>query len=170
MPGARAIFGPARVEPVGARCSVALRRGQAIAAPRTRRSHSARGFTLIEVLIASAILGTAFVAVVGLMSGSLRNIARINAHEQLLLHAREQMTELLLEQPLVPGEFSGRWTDGYRWQASITPAAGEQDKGPGGYGLYDVRLRISWSEGRNRNSYVVETKQWARSQPAPATP
>jgi general secretion pathway protein I len=127
-----------------------------------RPTGAAKGFTLIEVLIAAAILGITFVAVTGVMSQSLRNIDRIGPQEQALLHAREAMTELLLQEQLSPGRLTGRWNDGYRWQADIVPYAGVKPDQYGYYGLFDVRLVISWGDRQEPRTYVVETTQWAR--------
>lgn len=130
--------------------------------PRRRVRTPAEGFTLIEVLIAAAILGMAFVAVVGVMSQSLRNIDRMGPQEQALLHAREAMTELLLQEQLAPGRLTGQWDDGYRWRADIVPYPGANLDQFGHYGLFDVRLQISWGDTQEPRTYVVETTQWAR--------
>lgn len=139
-----------------------------------RSRNDAKGFTLIEVLIASAILGLAFVAVVGVMSQSLRNISRVQAHEQVLLHAREQMTELLLQRPLMPGQTSGQWTDGYRWEADVVPernsAQDAVSSGNSKYRLYRVRLEILWGDEEHPKSYALETTQWAEQSTTPANP
>ncbi|HEV2386579.1 MAG TPA: prepilin-type N-terminal cleavage/methylation domain-containing protein [Candidatus Acidoferrales bacterium] len=128
----------------------------------TRGNSAAKGFTLIEVLIAAAILGIAFVAVTGVMSQSLRNIDRMGPQEQVLLHAREAMTELLLQEQLAPGRQSGQWDDGYRWQADIAPYPGVKPDQFGAYGLFEVRLQIAWGDREHPKTYVVETTQWAR--------
>lgn len=138
----------------------------------TRTAIAEKGFTLIEVLIASAILGLAFVAVVSVMSQSLRNISRVQVHEQVLLHAREQMTELLVQRPLVPGHFSGRWSDGYRWQADVipeeNPALTSLSSNSSAYALYRIHLQISWGNEEHPSSYVLETTQLARKSVAAA--
>jgi len=134
------------------------------------RDASRRGFSLIEVLIASAILGMAFVALAGMMSQSLRNIERMQPHELALLHARERMTELLLEPELNPGRSGGQWDDGYRWQAEIAPAQGVSPTAFAGQGLFRIRLQISWGDLEHPKSYVVETTQLARQASAAAQP
>ena len=52
-----------------------------------RRSLNA-GFTLMEVLVACVLIPTVFVAVVSVMSQSLRNIDRMNPYETAMLHAQ----------------------------------------------------------------------------------
>jgi general secretion pathway protein I len=133
----------------------------------SRGNSAAKGFTLIEVMIAAAILGAAFVAVAGVMSQSLGNIDRMGPQAQALLHAREAMTELLLQEQLAPGRQSGQWGDGYRWQADIVPYPGAKPDQFGAYGLFDVRLQIAWGDREHPKTYALETIQWAR-RPSPS--
>ena len=147
----------------------------------TRRSRQS-GFTLLEVLIAAVLIGSVFVAVVSLMSQSLRNIDRMRPHELAILHAREKMNEQLLRQELQPESSSGAWNDGYRWRVDIAPldfvAMGkttaparpitrenrDQDThaAPGSNTLFQVKVEITWGERGNARTYDVQTMQWAK--------
>ena len=90
--------------------------------PATRNPQSAvagAGFTLLEVLIAMALVGIAVAALMSGMSGSLRNLARAENYERAVLVGRAQLNRLLVEQPLVPGRLAGRWDESVRWEAEI---------------------------------------------------
>ncbi len=137
---------------------------------KRRRSHFAKGFTLLEVLIASVLLGAVFVAAMALMSRSLQNIERMSVHELVLLHAREKMTELLLHEELAPESLAGEWNDGFRWQVEIAPYQTVNPGQPAAYGLFRVRLTILWGGRESVRTYVVETTQWARRASSPTTP
>ncbi len=129
----------------------------------TRRQQ--HGFTLMEVLVASMLMATVFVAVVSLMSQSLRNIERMRPHETALLHAREKMTEVLLRDELRLERTTGRWDDGYGWQLEVTPLfSAEPPLAPGTPALFKVRVEIAWGEPEPR-TYAVETTQSARLAP-----
>jgi type II secretion system protein I len=55
------------------------------------------GFTLLEVLVATVIMG---IAVAGLMAGlsqSVRNASRLTEHDRAAMLARTKMNELLLD-------------------------------------------------------------------------
>src|SRR3990167_7380308 len=54
-----------------------------------------RGFTLLEALVATAVLGASVAALLGLFSGALRNAARIEAPERALLLGQSKLNELL---------------------------------------------------------------------------
>ncbi len=145
---------------------------------RAARRTPQRGFTLLEVLIASVLMGSVFVAVVGLMSQSLRSIDRMRPHELALLHAREKMNEMLTSDQLQPEHTTGQWPDGYWWDVVITPSTmsmasstAQASQGPavnqpgaqlGGYALFDVRVRVAWGDAQNPRTYMLQTTQWAQ--------
>ena len=137
------------------------------------------GFTLLEVLIASVLIGSVFVAVVSLMSQSLRNIERMTPHDLAMLHARELMNGQLLRDEMQPETISGDWNDGYRWRVDIVPldfaAVGASTAAPqpvavndpaatvkpGSKTLFRVRVKVFWGERDRPRSYDLETMQWA---------
>ncbi len=132
----------------------------------TMARRAQRGFTLIEVLVASVLMASVFVAAVSLMSQSLRNLHRMEPHERALLHAREKMTEELLREQLTLEHASGQWDDGYRWQVDIAPKQiANVTPLPGGYGMFDVRVQIAWGDARQPRAYEVATTQWAQLRP-----
>jgi type II secretion system protein I len=150
--------------------------------PNLKRSRSA-GFTLMEVLVASVLISTVFVAVMSVMSQSLRNIDRMRPHETALLHAREKMNEELLREQLGLEHSSGQWDDGYRWSVDIAPyelqppgpqkqavarqtvvvqSPQQQSTQPG---LFKVQIQIAWGDRQSPRTYSVETTQWAARMP-----
>jgi general secretion pathway protein I len=98
---------------------------------RTRRerrpSRAARGFTLLEVMVALAVIATAFTALLGLHVRNLRLAAREQAYTQALLLARSLITEVELggfpEVSINEGDFEeshpGRYP-GFRWQRTVS--------------------------------------------------
>ena len=129
---------------------------------KRRKKSDCRGFTLLEVLVSTTLLATVFVAVVGLATQSLRNITRMKSQESALLHAREKMNEVLLQEELGPGTQSGEWADGYRWQIEISPSAHNAQLPDQRNGLFDIRIVIRWGESEREKAYTVETTAWAR--------
>ena len=129
---------------------------------KPRRLANMRGFTLIEVLVSTVLLASVFVAVASLASQSMRNLNKMQPHERALSHAREKMNQLLLLEELQPGVSSGSWEDGCRWEAAISPNAYSSKSSGPGYGLFNIRVLISWGIAPAEKTYVVETTQWAR--------
>jgi len=127
-----------------------------------RRSSKMRGFTLLEVLISTVLLASVYVAVVALSSQSLRNLTRMQPHKMAMVHAREEMNQVLLLEELQPGTSSGAWDDVYRWEVRTSISDYNPKLAPGSFGLFDVRVTVFWGEAPTGKSYVLETTQWAK--------
>lgn len=115
---------------------------------------SQRGFTLLEVLVAFALLA----AVLGLLMGALsRASAQVRDGEaagRARLHAQGLLDGLGVEQPLRPGRLDGEWEQGrYRWHLELAPA---RDAPPSpSTRLLQYRLEVRWGEAP-RERLVVE--------------
>jgi general secretion pathway protein I len=131
----------------------------------SRQVSAKRGFTLLEMIVATTIMG---IAVAGLMSGisnSTRNAARLRDYDRVVQLARLRMNGLLTD-PRVPrnmvqeGLFDPALTGGLEcgWraqagvfeQASPTPAAGD-------YVLDRIQVEIWWMSGGRRHTFPLES-------------
>lgn len=126
-----------------------------------------KGFTLLEVMVATLIMG---IAVAGLLSGlasSTRNAARLTEYDRATLLAKSKMDEILADHNLPrrrlmsgvfdPGQSGGKQAG---WNATIFPL--EQAPGAaGGKWVVDrVQLEIWWMAGTEsapvRRSFSLE--------------
>jgi len=89
----------------------------------TARPAPARGFTLIEILVAFAILAVVLVALYRVFGGGLATTARLEQRTAALLMARSMLERVGTDVPLVAGEQSGTTADGMAWTLDIRPAA-----------------------------------------------
>jgi len=109
-----------------------------------RTSHS-KGFTLLEVMIAVAILSLVIVSLIGLKNRSVQDVVFAEHMTTATLLAKRVMTETLLVKPLVPLEKDGQFDDeefkDYLWKktVSLTPIPDA--------GIYEVRVAVLWKEG-----------------------
>ena len=93
-----------------------------IPAPTDRRD---AGFTIIEVLIALAIVAVSIVAIGSLMATNVRGVMSLEQHVALMQTARTVMTVGLPPRAdLHLGTLSGQ-TDDYRWTVEVTPLGGD---------------------------------------------
>ena len=114
---------------------------------RLRSSSSARGFTLIEVLVAFAILALTMAALMQVFTSGLRGTTVADRHLMATMLARTVMDDLGTEIPLVPGEQSAKIEQGYGWTVRIQPSTAAKPLDAAGLIAtpYDVQVEISWN-------------------------
>ena len=92
--------------------------GSPAVSPSRADERGQAGFTLLEVLIALAIMGVALVASMQALSGGLAGTRRAEAAGQALLTARSLMDRVGTELPVAPGSQSGSEA-GLSWTIAI---------------------------------------------------
>ena len=119
-----------------------------------RRRH---GFTLIEAVVALAIVGTIAVAVLGAFGAELRTASRLRgalpavplAEERMaLLSTLEPRVLAMLPDSIARGAFAPPYAD-YRWEATV-------DELPDIPGLLQATVTVTWPDGR----YAIETRHY----------
>ena len=89
--------------------------------PRMRRkSRQAAGFTLIEALVALAVVAVMLTAIASLTAGNLRGVRAINDRVTVVEAARAVSAGLPNRVELQPGLLSGTML-GHRWRAEVFP-------------------------------------------------
>ena len=130
----------------------------------TTRQPKPRGFTLLEVLVATAVMAIAVAGLMSDISGTLRNAARLTGHDRAVLLGRQKMDELLVAAGLQKGAaFQGTWGpevtggDPMGWIARLTPF--EIPRGARAVGtpfVERVELEIWWMDGSQRRTFRLE--------------
>jgi prepilin-type N-terminal cleavage/methylation domain-containing protein len=123
-----------------------------------------RGFTLLEALVATALMAVAVTGVLTALSTSLRNAARLGDYDRGSLLARRKMTELMTEARLprnVPlqGGFDrvvAAGLDDAGWRAVIRPFEHPPGAGPGTRILDRIELEVWWVARGQRRSFTLE--------------
>ena len=113
---------------------------------------SARGgFTLLEVLVATVIMGIAVTALISGLSQSVKNAGRLRDYDRASMLARAKMSDLLLDNQLpfdgseegtFPEDQSGGIPSG--WKVSLRPFEMPPNAGPGAVILQEVALDVWW--------------------------
>jgi len=122
---------------------------------------SRRGFTLLEVMVATMIMGVAVVTLMSALSTSVRNATRLTDYDRAALLARTKMEALLtdpklpqntvIEQSLSPVLLGGARGG---WRARVSPF--ETFQGGDGPGLDRVQLEIWWMSGEQRRTIALD--------------
>ena len=135
------------------------RRTGSISAPR-----SARGFTLLELLLAFVVFSLSFATVLEILSGSMRNTVRARHYTEAALTAQSVMDQVGLEIPLETGTRLFGESGDYRWEIEISDYA---DTGENPYSvelaqltrveLLQIDLLVSWGEAPREQSSRFST-------------
>ncbi|URX64176.1 prepilin-type N-terminal cleavage/methylation domain-containing protein [Luteibacter anthropi] len=79
-----------------------------------------KGFSLLEVIAAIAVLAIAFAALMQVAGSSLSLTARANERTQAALRARSLLDGAFVLDPVQEGETEGRFDDMYRWRLDVS--------------------------------------------------
>jgi len=117
------------------------------------------GFTLIEVLIAMLILGSACVALFGLLSSSMVNLRRLEDVHRYQIAAEDVMNRMQSMSTFPPeASFTGRPESlDAQWKVTVTPwfPATLQEKP--GQAVMKIDVDVSWQGRSGQRSLRLET-------------
>jgi general secretion pathway protein I len=122
-----------------------------------------RGFTLLEMLVATAIMGIAVVALLANLSTSLNNAAHVTEYDRAAVLARRKMDELLVNSRLpkfapLQGEFDPASTGGVTagWRARLTPFEAPPEVTAGSAVLERLEFEAWWGSGEAKRTLKLE--------------
>jgi general secretion pathway protein I len=125
-------------------------------------SFSTAGFTLIEVVIALAILGIGLTVIIELFSGGLRLARTSEEYTKAMNFARMKLEEITSQQKIEEGSDEGECDDDtFRWKVNIMKTdllAIENDsefKPP--IELFQIIVDILWQSGSKERSARIES-------------
>lgn len=120
-----------------------------------------RGFTLLEVMVATLIMAIAVTGLLSAISTSMRNAARLTDYDRAVILGRQKMDEFILASntqvspPLEgvwPPEITGGTPTGYR--ANISQFEAPPGAKVGTSILERVQLEVWW--GEKHKTFVLE--------------
>lgn len=122
-----------------------------------------RGFTLLEMLVATAIMGIAVVALLANLSTSLKNAAHMTEYDRAAVLAREKMDELMVTPHLpksapLEGSFDPAVSGGIPagWRARLTPFEAPPDVVVGTSVLERLEFEVWWGSGETKRTLKLE--------------
>ena len=117
-----------------------------------------KGFSLLEVIVALLIMAGGFLAVVNLLSGSVRSVDLSSQYLKAVTLANSKMNELEIENFYVDDK-SGRFKneENYRWDLFIEPYNSRLNEENSGIQLQKILLKIFWDDNGKRRNLELAT-------------
>ena len=111
------------------------------------------GFSLIEVLVAFAILALSLGVLMDIFGGGLRNLGTSSAYTRAMLLAQSRLAEYGASVPLRAGSSQGDFDTSYRWRADVA----EQPAVYLGVALYRIHLEVLWGPAADPRRVELDT-------------
>jgi prepilin-type N-terminal cleavage/methylation domain-containing protein len=143
-----------------------------VAASERRRRSRRRGFTLVEVAIAMAIVGVGVVTVLQIFNAALRTERGAGIRARAAIRARDLLERTMTMPDPGPLKESGEYGDGYRWERIVREAPEfledtdhdldvKQD-----LMMYEIEVSVLWPQSGDREGvYTVRTLRVAQAPP-----
>jgi general secretion pathway protein I len=136
--------------------------------PRGRAAgHAQRGYTLLEVIVAFALLALALTLLLGTLSGAARQVRWSGDAGRAALHAQSLLDQVGVGAPIEAGESGGELDGGrYRWALDVRPwrdpsTPPDAPLEPAAPQLFEITLSVRWGEGRPGDRVELRTLRLA---------
>ncbi len=126
--------------------------------PKTQLHSSGPGFTLLEVVIALAILGVTFALAMELLANGVRSAKASEDYTEAVLLGRQKLAETVVTFPLRETTSGGEFGSGFRWTSEVRPLP-QREELPAQ--LYQVRIRVIWPGRSGEKSLDLYTQRMA---------
>lgn len=122
----------------------------------------ARGYTLLEVVIAFAVLAMALTLLLGILTNSSRQVRWSGDAGRAALHAESLLDAMDVEGPPREGRRDGVLEDGrYRWVLDVRrwrdPALAAAPLDPAAPRLVELQLTVEWGDGGPRERLALRS-------------
>jgi prepilin-type N-terminal cleavage/methylation domain-containing protein len=129
-----------------------------------------RGFSLLEVLVALTLIGICFSVVFAGMSGSIKNLERIEITGRQVELARLKLAELdLIPNIRSDDSATGISADGTRWTIQSYPFIAPIEEGPRRNAASVIRIEITleWPGRNGMQKRIIQTYRFQPGNTAP---
>lgn len=130
---------------------------------RPDKRDRARGFTLLEVLVAFAIAALALSVLSGAIVNGIGNADTAGRYADALARARSHLAGIAW--PPTPGDFEGDDGNGFHWHVRVARDQSAMSRRSVTVTLYDVLSAVSWSDGDRKRVVQLDTKRAATGAP-----
>jgi general secretion pathway protein I len=124
--------------------------------PRRSKDRRDCGFTLIEILVAFAVIGIALTVLLQIFSGDLKGITESSDYVKAAIKAEAAMREVVESEELAEGSWDDITDDGYEISVTVDESLEERTENLA-ITLLEVNLTIRWMRDDKRRTLNLRT-------------
>ncbi len=122
------------------------------------KSKIENGFTLLEVVVAMAIVGLGVVTLLEIFSLGLRLGTRSFARTEAIAYSQQVMDEVLIRRRVREGVEEGSYGEKHRWRLQVEPSQKEtQLLFSTGWELKEITLQMRYRDGERERRVEMRT-------------
>lgn len=137
--------------------------------PASSRKLNDQGFSLLEVIVALAIMAIGYITVLNLFSASVKSVGMSDQYMRAVRLANSKLSEMEMmnyETETLSGTFEGE--ERFQWLMETEPYDSPLNDPEQNINLSRIVLRVSWGENeKQRNVELVTLKLDGSTSPAP---
>ena len=122
-----------------------------------------QGFTLVEVLVAFAILALSLTVLYQLFGDSIGQTKRSDMRREALLIAQSKLAEVSALRPITRGETTGDAGADFAWQARIRPSDQADEDQSSVWQLYDIEVAVRATGATSARLVTLKTQRLAEA-------
>jgi len=115
------------------------------------------GFSLLEVLVAFAILSMSLGVLYQAFSNSLRNVGASGDYSRAMIIAEARLAEAMADVPVNEGSDQGEVDDRYQWKLTVQRYEYDDEGITSQFTPYQVQVVVTWQDGRHSREYELST-------------
>ena len=121
------------------------------------------GFTLIEIMVAMAIVAIGITVVIEVFAGGLRLAGKSQEYSRAAFYGRQLLEEVCLKQEIAEGSEQGVFEGDFTWQYDIRPHEVLLEEGDEkrNFSLktYTIAVTVFWAGGSKQKKLTLETRK-----------
>ena len=125
--------------------------------PRTSTVKTCAGFTLIEVVVAMAIVGLGVVTLLEIFSLGLRLGTRSAERTKATAYSRQAIDEILARRELREGGEEGSIGDVHHWRIQVRPFQADAQLSSLGWDLKEISFQMRYRDGGRERDMEIKT-------------
>jgi general secretion pathway protein I len=122
------------------------------------------GFTLLEVVVAMAIVGIGIVTVMEIFSLGLRLAGASSTRTEAIAYSREAFDSFLIRKSFDTRGESGSFGRALRWRIDVDPVRDESQDAPPNWDVSEITMTLSYPDAERDKMVQIKTLRVVKKQ------